>query len=189
MEKVRVRELAKELGMKSSKEILLFLERIGEKGKSASSNIDGDMVERVRTHFRKGAPPPPPREAPREVTRADGSLERKSSRVVLRRSAIEPEKPAEPPPPPPRNPGQKGGPPPPPPPFAPTTPPAPAGHAGPPRGGAEAPGRSRGGRAPVPPGPGPEEERETREGEESSLYPPAEGEQARVQDRGGHHRG
>ena len=101
MEKVRVRELAKELGMKSSKEILLFLERIGEKGKSASSNIDGDMVERVRTHFRKGAPPPPPREAPREVTRADGSLERKSSRVVLRRSAIEPEKPAEPPPPPP----------------------------------------------------------------------------------------
>ena len=101
MEKVRVRELAKELGMKSSKEILLFLERIGEKGKSASSNIDGDMVERVRTHFRKGAPPPPPREKPLEVTRADGSLERKSSRVVLRRSAIEPEKPAEPPPPPP----------------------------------------------------------------------------------------
>ena len=101
MEKVRVRELAKELGMKSSKEILLFLERIGEKGKSASSNIDGDMVERVRTHFRKGAPPPPPREKPLEVTRADGSLERKSSRVVLRRSAPEPEKPAEPPPPPP----------------------------------------------------------------------------------------
>ena len=101
MEKVRVRELAKELGRKSSKEILLFLERIGEKGKSASSNIDGDMVERVRTHFRKGAPPPPARETPLEVTRADGSLERKSSRVVLRRSAIEPEKPAEPPPPPP----------------------------------------------------------------------------------------
>ncbi|KRT74256.1 MAG: translation initiation factor IF-2, translation initiation factor IF-2 [Deltaproteobacteria bacterium CSP1-8] len=101
MEKVRVRELAKELGMKSSKEILLFLERIGEKGKSASSNIDGDVVERVRTHFRKGAPPPPPREKPLEVTRADGSLERKSSRVVLRRSAPEPEKPAEPPPPPP----------------------------------------------------------------------------------------
>ena len=101
MEKVRVRELAKELGMKSSKEILLFLERIGQKGKSASSNIDGDVVERVRTHFRKGAPPPPPREKPLEVTRADGSLERKSSRVVLRRSAPEPEKPAEPPPPPP----------------------------------------------------------------------------------------
>ena len=101
MEKVRVRELAKELGMKSSKEILLFLERIGQKGKSASSNIDGDVVERVRTHFRKGAPPPPPREKPLEVTRADGSLERKSSRVVLRRSAPEPEKPAEPTPTPP----------------------------------------------------------------------------------------
>ncbi|TFG58459.1 MAG: hypothetical protein E4H29_05855, partial [Deltaproteobacteria bacterium] len=38
MEKVRVRDLAKELGMKSSKEILLFLERNGQKGKSASSN-------------------------------------------------------------------------------------------------------------------------------------------------------
>jgi len=35
MEKVRVRDLAKELGMKSSKEILLFLERNGQKGKSA----------------------------------------------------------------------------------------------------------------------------------------------------------
>src|SRR3990172_12968817 len=125
MEKVRVRELAKELGMKSSKEILLFLERIGEKGKSASSNIDGDMVERVRTHFRKGAPPPPARETPLEVTRADGSLERKSSRVVLRRSAIEPEKPAEPPPPPPRPPRPPPRRPAPPPPAAPPPPPPP----------------------------------------------------------------
>ena len=99
MEKVRVRDLAKELGMKSSKEILLFLDRIGQKGKSASSNIEGDLVDRVRTHFRKGAPPPPPREKPMEVTRSDGTIERKSSRVVLRRSAPEPEKPAEPPPP------------------------------------------------------------------------------------------
>ncbi len=30
MDKVRVRELAKELGQKNSKEILLFLERIGQ---------------------------------------------------------------------------------------------------------------------------------------------------------------
>ena len=99
MEKVRVRDLAKELGMKSSKEILLFLDRIGHKGKSASSNIEGDLIDRVRTHFRKGAPPPPLKEKPLEVTRADGTIERKSSRVVLRRSAPEPEKPAEPPPP------------------------------------------------------------------------------------------
>ncbi len=100
MEKVRVRDLVKELGMKSSKEILLFLERIGEKGKSASSNIEGDLIEKVRAHFRKGAPPPPPpREKPLEVTHADGTIERKSRRVVLRRSAPEPEIPAEPPPP------------------------------------------------------------------------------------------
>ena len=101
MEKVRVRDLAKELGMKSSKEILLFLERIGQKGKSASSNIEGDLIDKVRGHFRKGAPPLPPRERPLEVTHADGTIERKSSRVVLRRSAPEPEIPAEPPPPPP----------------------------------------------------------------------------------------
>ncbi|MGZ8446511.1 MAG: translation initiation factor IF-2 N-terminal domain-containing protein, partial [Candidatus Deferrimicrobiaceae bacterium] len=99
MEKVRARDLAKELGMKSSKEILLFLDRIGQKGKSASSNIEGDLIDRVRTHFRKGAPPPPPREKPQEVTHANGTIERKSTRVVLRRSAPEPEKPAEPPPP------------------------------------------------------------------------------------------
>ena len=99
MEKVRVRDLAKELGMKSSKEFLAFLERVGQKGKSASSNIEGDLIDRVRTHFRKGAPPPPPKEKLLEVTRADGTIERKSSRVVLRRSAPEPEKPVAPPPP------------------------------------------------------------------------------------------
>ncbi len=99
MEKVRVRDLAKELGMKSSKEILLFLERNGQKGKSASSNIEGDIIEKVRSSFRKGVPPPPPRETPLEVTHADGTIERKSRRVVLRRSAPEPELPAEPPPP------------------------------------------------------------------------------------------
>jgi len=98
MEKVRIRELAKELGMKGSKEILLFLERAGLKGKSASSNVEGDLIGKVRSHFRKGAPPPPPVETPLEVTRADGSLERKSRRVVLRRSAPEPEVPDEPPP-------------------------------------------------------------------------------------------
>ncbi|MDH3237137.1 MAG: translation initiation factor IF-2 N-terminal domain-containing protein, partial [Deltaproteobacteria bacterium] len=98
MEKVRIRELAKELGMKNSKEILLFLERAGLKGKSASSNVEGDLIGQVRSHFRKGAPPPPPVETPLEVTRADGSLERKSRRVVLRRSAPEPEVPDEPPP-------------------------------------------------------------------------------------------
>jgi hypothetical protein len=48
MEKVRIRDLAKELGMETSKEVLAFLERIGQKGKSASSNIEGDVIEQVR---------------------------------------------------------------------------------------------------------------------------------------------
>jgi len=60
MDKVRVRDLAKELGMETSKEVLAFLERIGVKGKSASSNLEGEMIDRVRAHFRKPAPPPPP---------------------------------------------------------------------------------------------------------------------------------
>ena len=94
MEKVRIRDLAKELGMETSKEILAFLERIGAKGKSASSNLEGELIERVKAHFKKPAPPPPP---PRTttVTRADGVLERRSQKVVLRRGA-----PAPPPAPP-----------------------------------------------------------------------------------------
>ena len=90
MEKVRVRELAKELGMSSSKELLAFLEKIGQKGKSASSNIEGEVIGQVRAHFRKGKPAPPPPQKPLEVQRSDGSLERISKRVVLRRSAPEP---------------------------------------------------------------------------------------------------
>ena len=43
MDKVRVRDLAKELGMETSKEVLAFLERIGVKGKSASSNLEGEI--------------------------------------------------------------------------------------------------------------------------------------------------
>ncbi len=103
MDKARIRDLAKELGMETSKEILAFLERIGQKGKSASSNIEGDIIERVKSHFRKTSPPPPPKQT-LVVTRADGTLERRSSRVVLRRGApvVEkapaPEEPAVPPP-------------------------------------------------------------------------------------------
>src|SRR3970282_72911 len=60
MDKVRVRDLAKEVGMETSKEVLAFLERIGVKGKSASSNLEGEMIDRVRAHYRKPVPPPPP---------------------------------------------------------------------------------------------------------------------------------
>ena len=104
MDKVRVRDLAKELGMETSKEVLAFLERIGVKGKSASSNLEGEMIDRVRAHFRKPAPPPPP---PRTttLTRSDGVLERRSKNVILRRGTPTPppapEPPAEEPPMPP----------------------------------------------------------------------------------------
>ncbi|HEX7524019.1 MAG TPA: translation initiation factor IF-2 N-terminal domain-containing protein, partial [Candidatus Deferrimicrobium sp.] len=104
MDKVRVRDLAKELGMETSKEVLAFLERIGVKGKSASSNLEGEMIDRVRAHFRKPAPPPPP---PRTttLTRSDGVLERRSKNVVLRRGTPTPppvpELPPEEPPAPP----------------------------------------------------------------------------------------
>src|SRR5512140_166442 len=104
MDKVRVRDLAKELGMETSKEVLAFLERIGVKGKSASSNLEGEMIDRVRAHFRKPAPPPPP---PRTttLTRSDGVLERRSQKVVLRRGTPTPppapELPPEEPPAPP----------------------------------------------------------------------------------------
>ncbi|HEY5191373.1 MAG TPA: translation initiation factor IF-2 N-terminal domain-containing protein, partial [Candidatus Deferrimicrobium sp.] len=89
MDKVRVRDLAKELGMETSKEVLAFLERIGVKGKSASSNLEGEMIDRVRAHFRKPAPPPPP---PRTttLTRSDGVLERRSKNVILRRGTPTP---------------------------------------------------------------------------------------------------
>jgi len=95
MEKARIRDLAKELGMETSKEILAFLERIGQKGKSASSNIEGDVIERVKNHFRKTAPPSPPKQT-LVVTHADGTLERRSSKVVLRRGAPVVEKPPAP---------------------------------------------------------------------------------------------
>ncbi|HEY7528154.1 MAG TPA: translation initiation factor IF-2 N-terminal domain-containing protein, partial [Candidatus Deferrimicrobiaceae bacterium] len=81
--------------METSKEVLAFLERIGLKGKSASSNIEGDVIERVRNHFKKTAPPPPPKQT-LVVTRADGVLERRSSKVVLRRGVAAVEKPSAP---------------------------------------------------------------------------------------------
>ena len=96
MEKVRVRDLARELGMDTSREILAFLERIGHKGKSASSNIEGDVIDRVKSHFRKTAPAAPPKQT-LVVTRADGTLERRSTKVVLRRGTPAAEKPAPPP--------------------------------------------------------------------------------------------
>jgi translation initiation factor IF-2 len=99
MDKVRIRDLAKDLGMESSKEIIAFLERLGAKGKSASSNLEGDLIDRVRSHFKKPAPPPPPPQTT-TLTRSDGVMERRSQKVVLRRGAPapppEPETPEQP---------------------------------------------------------------------------------------------
>jgi translation initiation factor IF-2 len=100
MDKVRIRDLAKDLGMETSKEIIAFLERIGAKGKSASSNLEGDLIDRVRGHFKKPAPPPPPPQTT-VLTRSDGVIERRSQKVILRRGAPvvapPPEIPGEPP--------------------------------------------------------------------------------------------
>ncbi len=89
MDKVRIRDLAKDLGMETSREILAFLEKIGARGKSASSNLEGDLIERVKGHFKKPAPPPPPPQTT-VLTRSDGVLERRSQKVILRRGAPAP---------------------------------------------------------------------------------------------------
>ena len=98
MDKVRIRDLAKDLGMETSREILAFLEKIGARGKSASSNLEGDLIERVKGHFKKPAQPPPPPQTT-VLTRSDGVLERRSQKVILRRGtpapAIVPGKPEE----------------------------------------------------------------------------------------------
>ncbi|MCL1926042.1 MAG: translation initiation factor IF-2 [Syntrophorhabdaceae bacterium] len=89
MDKVRIRDLAKDLGMETSKEIIAFLEKIGARGKSASSNLEGDLIERVKGHFKKPALPSPP--PPTTVlTRSDGVIERRSQRVILRRGTPTP---------------------------------------------------------------------------------------------------
>ena len=89
MDKVRIRDLAKDLGMETSREIIAFLEKIGAKGKSASSNLEGDLIERVKGHFKRPAPPPPPPQTT-VLTRSDGVLERRSQKVILRRGVPTP---------------------------------------------------------------------------------------------------
>jgi translation initiation factor IF-2 len=89
MDKVRIRDLAKDLGMETSREILAFLEKIGVKDKSASSNLEGDLIDRVKGHFRKPAQPPPPPQTT-VLTRSDGVIERRSQKVILRRGVPTP---------------------------------------------------------------------------------------------------
>ena len=59
MAKLRVHEVAKELGV-TSKEVLAHLEKIGEAVKSHSSTIDDAVAERVRSEMGGGAAAPEP---------------------------------------------------------------------------------------------------------------------------------
>ena len=53
MSKIRVREIAKELG-KNNKEIMEVLEANGVEGKTAASNLDEEHVKLIKNHFAKG---------------------------------------------------------------------------------------------------------------------------------------
>ena len=52
MSKIRVREIAKELG-KNNKEIMEVLEANGVEGKTAASNLDEEHVKLIKNHFAK----------------------------------------------------------------------------------------------------------------------------------------
>ncbi|MFN2593738.1 MAG: translation initiation factor IF-2 [Actinomycetota bacterium] len=59
MAKLRVHEVAKELGV-TSKEVLAYLETIGNPVKSHSSTIDEELAARVKTEMGDGQKPPAP---------------------------------------------------------------------------------------------------------------------------------
>jgi len=91
MDKVRVRDLAKELGW-VQQEVLAFLERIGVKGKSASSNLEGrrSTGSGPISGNRSAAPAAPHHhDDPRRRV-----LERRSQKVVLRRGPDPPPAPS-----------------------------------------------------------------------------------------------
>lgn len=71
MAKLRVHEVAKELGL-SSKEVLAHLEKIGHPAKSHSSSIEDDVAARIRSDLGNGSTPgaatasAPPKAAPKQ---------------------------------------------------------------------------------------------------------------------------
>ncbi len=71
MAKVRVHELAKELGL-TSKNLLSWLQDNGEYVRAASSTIEAPVVRKVRENFESSAPAGAA--APRRPHRAVGAL-------------------------------------------------------------------------------------------------------------------
>ena len=69
MPKLRVHELAKELGL-SSKEVLAHLKKIGQEVKSHSSSVDEDVAARVRSDLGNGQAPA--KTAPKKATSSEG---------------------------------------------------------------------------------------------------------------------
>ncbi|MGO1740030.1 MAG: translation initiation factor IF-2 N-terminal domain-containing protein, partial [Actinomycetaceae bacterium] len=70
MAKVRVHELAKELGV-DSKTVMTTLREQGEFVKSASSTVEAPVIRRLKEHFE--ANPPAPKKAPAAKKPAAGS--------------------------------------------------------------------------------------------------------------------
>jgi translation initiation factor IF-2 len=108
MAKVRVHEVAKQLGL-SSKEVLAHLEEIGNPVKSHSSTIDDELADRVRSDLGNGAAPteaPAPAPAKKKkaapAKKARGSAEAPPAPAETRAPAeTPPTEPAEPEPAPP----------------------------------------------------------------------------------------
>ncbi len=72
MAKIKVHELAKELG-KQSKDILSFLQEKGTPAKAAQSSVEDDVAQMVRSAFGGGAKVQEPEAAKAESTKADVS--------------------------------------------------------------------------------------------------------------------
>ena len=72
MAKLRVHEVAKQLGI-TSREALNKLEEMGEFVSSASSTIEPPVVKRLKSEFAEAAPAEKPKPADRKSTRLNSS--------------------------------------------------------------------------------------------------------------------
>ena len=99
MAKLRVHEVAKELGV-TSKEVLAHLEKIGEAVKSHSSTIDDALADRVRSEMGSGAAPAaaPKKAEPKkaEPKKAEAKKPEPKKAAQQRPAAVRPEPTADP---------------------------------------------------------------------------------------------
>jgi len=86
--KMRIHELAKELSFENSKSILSELEKMGIKGKVASSSIEEELAEKVRSIFKGAAKPE--KEAPRAAPRAEPAKEAPKAAAPARKPVAPP---------------------------------------------------------------------------------------------------